>query len=121
MVIDVRLNLPPERRTCTAATETNVPNRNVHFFKDGERIAQAKSYAFEDRAYDMAAMMIGGQANEGRTGFGIKVRRALSHQVGRPHHSVGAKRDGSRLAGERIVRIVTTFKASAKLVTEPAQ
>src|SRR5262245_47509449 len=48
--VDVGLNLPPQRGSCTAAADADPLDGNAQFLEDREAVAQAERHAFEPRA-----------------------------------------------------------------------
>jgi hypothetical protein len=61
--IRVCLDLPPQGRARSAATQSNGSYRNAHLGKEGERVLQTESHAFENRANYVPARVGRSQAN----------------------------------------------------------
>src|SRR5580704_394008 len=55
--VDVGLDLPPQGRSCSPATQANALHRNVHFFKYRKGVLQAESHAFQNRSHHMGPGM----------------------------------------------------------------
>ena len=91
VIVDIRLNLTPKRGTRTAAAKSNALHRNFHLTENCERILQAVSDSFENRANDVGALVRRGQPDQSATSTTIKMRRALAHQVRSPKEPVGSR------------------------------
>ena len=82
--VDVRLNLPPQRRTRAAAAQPDRRHGNFHLLENRECIFQAVGDAFHDGPNDVPARVGRGQSNQGGAGIRIEMRSALAHQIGHP-------------------------------------
>ena len=103
VVVDVGLDLAPERAASAAAAEADFFDGNAEFAEEGEGVFEGEGDAFEDGADVVRAGGGGGDADEGGAGVGVEVRGALAEEVGRPEEAVGAGWDVGGERGELVV------------------
>ena len=91
-------------------------HRDAQRFDDVQAIALAVRDAFDDGANEIGAFVAVGEADPTAASGGVKVRRALAHEIGQPEQALRA---GGRLRGFGRERVV--FHARRELVAEPLQ
>src|SRR5581483_8840357 len=90
VVVDVGLNLSPERAAGAAAAEADFFYGDAELVEEGEGVLQGEGNAFEDGADEVREGGGGVDADEGGAGIGVEVRGALAEEVRRPEETVGA-------------------------------
>ena len=80
--VDSCLNLPPQRPARATAAQSNGADRNSKFREEGESVLQRVGHTFQHRAYKVGRRMSRGDTGKGRPCLGVKVRRALTQQIG---------------------------------------
>src|SRR5581483_5868149 len=103
VVVDVGLDLAPERAARAATAEANFFYGNTELAEEGEGVLQGEGDAFEDGADVVGKGGRGVDAREGGAGVGVEVRGALAEEVGCPEEAVGAGRDVGGESGELVV------------------
>src|SRR5450755_1286590 len=105
MSINVGLNLPPQSRPCSAASESNPLDGHVQLMEDGEAVAQAERHTLENGADDMGASMGSRKPDQRGARIRVAMRSAFAHQVRRPEDSVRTGRSGCSFLTQELVRI----------------
>ena len=103
MSVDIGLNLPPQRRAGSTASQSNLAERDTEVGKNRERISQAERDAFQHGARDVTARVACGQPEKRGPHVRIKVWRPLTHEIRHPHHTVSAWRNRRRFRRQLLV------------------
>src|SRR5580658_3204848 len=90
VVVNVGLNLAPERAAGSAAAEADLFDGNAELMEEREGVFEREGDAFEDSADVVRAGGRGGDADEGGAGVGVEVGGAFAEEVGCPEEAVGA-------------------------------
>ena len=86
---------PPEARTESTA--------HAQLLDDIEAIVLAVGNAFDQRANQIGARVLGGQADPASARRRVQMRRALAHQIGQPEQALRTRRRGRGFRRERVV------------------
>src|SRR3954471_20618860 len=92
VLVDVSLDLSPERRTRSTTAEANLADGHFHFRKDLQGILKAEGHTLENCADNVGATMTGGESYQRAAGVRIEVRCALTHQIRSPQHAIASSR-----------------------------
>ena len=124
--VNIGLDLAPQYASRPAARGANLLHRNPEFLEDLEGIAQAEGHAFQDRTYQVPAVVGRGQPKPHPASLRVQMRRALAHQIGKKQQAVAAGRSLFCLLDDHVVGIGTGLARVPGLrlpevLAEPAQ
>ncbi len=105
VVVDVGLDLPPERTAGTTATEADAVVGDTELGKEGEGVLEREGDTFKDSADEVSAGGRCGDADEGGADGGVEVGSAFSEEVRRPEETIGGGWDVGGEGGEVVVGV----------------
>ena len=88
LIVDISLNLPPQRATSSTSAETDGLNGYPKLLEECEGVLEAERDAFEHCADEVTKGMRRGDTDKCGTCVGIEVWRALTEEIRRPQHSL---------------------------------